>query len=447
MPAEAPTAPPAAAAAPSSQPAQAAQTTINVSTMPKGDPTVTPPKPGSARSRLSESLHKQFGGESPASPAKPAPDQPASKPGERPTPPARTPEGGAEDRAVPPSSDKPADTTATPPATAKPTTEPDGDKKQRISPWKLVDQYKERATKAESRVLELEKAQLTPEQAKARDTELATLRQQNQAMQEDLRYVRAEKYDPEIVKADSEYQSAYKRAISELSEITFKDPATQQDRALTAGDLDELISLNLARAREVADQLFGPFADDVMAHRKEVKRLFEARAAKLEEIKKTGAERDKKRMEQFQAVTKQTADFIKTNYEQAIKEAMEHPEVGQFFKQRDGDTEWNSRLEKGFKFVDEALSANAMLPSLTPEQRKEVVRKHAALRNRAASWGALRFDNGRLKTRVQELEAKLKEYEEAEPTTDGRTTPSTPKEAPKGMAGLRQSLRKIAKSV
>lgn len=442
--AEPPAAPPAAAsppAAPSSQPAIAARTTINVSELPKEAAPVAPPKPGSARERMGKSLRAKFGGEAEAE-APPAPvtppkteSPPRPKEAESAKHEAETDRvAGAED-APAPAADAPAADTATATVDAK---------GKRVSPWKLVDQFKERATKAEARALELEKQVLPEEQRKAQSQELETLRSQVKAMADELRFHNAEQYDPDIKKADAEYQESWKRAMSELGEITLTDPETRQPRAVTSADLLELVNMPLGKAREVADAVFGNFADDVMAHRKEIRRLFEAKGAKLEELKKTGAERERQRAEQYQAQTKQLADFVKTTYEKAVSEALADEKHGHYFKPREGDKEWNDRIEAGFKLVDRAYSENAMDPRLTPEQRTERIRRHAAVRNRAASWGALRYQNERLTKQIEALEAELKSYKTSQPPAGGRTAPAT-KEAPRGMAGLRASLQEIAK--
>ena len=432
MPAvEAPPAP--APAAPASQPAAAARTTVNVSALPKPTEPIAPAKPGSARSRLSEAMHKKFGGEeSPAPKPAATPKEepaPAERPGEE-TPAPETPAAEAgEDK-------KPA------PAPAA-----EEGKGKKVSPWKLVDQFKERATKAEQRALELEKSVVPEAKLKELHTKMQDYEKRIQEMTEDLRFHNAEKYDPDIKKLDADQTATWNRAMKELGEITLKDPQTEQQRAVTADDLLELVKLPLGRAREISDEVFGKFSDDVMAHRKAIRELFDQRTAKLEELKKTGATRDQERQQKFQQGREQLQQFTKTTYEKANAEAATDPKHGHFFRPRDGETdadkEWNARLEKGFKLVDEAYNANSMDPRLTPEQRAEVIRKHAAVRNRAASWGAVRYENERLKKQVEKLQSDLKAYQTTTPAAGGRGGPA-PKEELHGMAGLRADLRKIA---
>ncbi len=441
----APAAPPASAgnavivpAAPQ-KPLPAPTTTINVSQLPKGDP--SPIRSNPSLDRMRKDLRQKFGGETVESPG--APPSPVPKP---------SPNPDVETEDVPPSSESAetpevgspnSEPASSPPADQTPTTGKDGKK---ISPWKLVDQFKARATAAEARALELEK-QVFPEAKRKELTEsLDGYKKRVEEMEGELRYHNAEKYDPDIKAAHSAYETAWKRALSELSEITITDPNTQTTRAVTDQDLMELVNLPLGKAREIADQYFGVFADDVMAHRKEIRNLFESKSAKLKELKETGGKRDQERQTQYQAQMEGIQKQVKEIYEQANQEAVSHEKFGVYFKEREGDTEWNSRLTKGFEMVDKAFAENSMDPRLTPEQRAAIVKRHAAVRNRAASWGALRHQNEQLTAKIAALEKDLAGYSQSTPPAGGSNgnTPSSPL---KGMAAIRAGLQRIGKPV
>ena len=81
----------------------------------------------------------------------------------------------------------------------------------------------------------------------------------------------------------------------------------------------------------------------------------------------------------------------------------------------EGDEEANTRLKKGFEIADRAFSVNPLDPKLTPEQRQEVVRLHSAVRNRAAAFGKLVYQNEKLAAKAAELEAELAKYKNAQP--------------------------------
>lgn len=312
-----------------------------------------------------------------------------------------------------------------------------------------MDQFKERATQAEAKIVELEK-QLGPEsERQASAQKLQSLEQKVKEMTDDLRFYNAEKYDPDIIKANSDYIAAWKKAVKELSEITVTDPATGQPRAANADDLAELMHMSLGQARKVAEEAFGSFADDVMAHRKSIRDLLDAKAEKLEELKKTGAERDQQRETQARTQQEALQKFVAETYTKANADAAAHEKHGVYFRPREGNTDadkaWNQALEKGYKLVDEALSQNPTSPNLSPNQRAEIIYKHAAIRNRAASWGPLRVENQRLLGVISGLEKELKAFRESQPTTAGRAAQPAPAKV-SGMAGLRSELEKIAKS-
>lgn len=431
--------------------AQAAQRTISVSALPKPAEPMKPPKPGSARAKFFDDMQKQFGGQSPTPEAPPAkaPGKPAAKP------PAASPtaeamdsktEGGDTEHLPSPESKTggeavPDQPPAEPAPPVAPAAEPDKGKK--LSPWKLVDQFKERALKAEARAIELEKMVVPEEQRKVSETQLQELQGKVKEMTDELRFYRAEKYDPDVIKAKEDYKRALTRAINEFKQVSVTDPATQQPRAVTADDLAELAFMPLSQAQAVAKDVFGDLAPYVMDHRQEIRRLWDSYNAVLEDLKKNGATREQQRTEAGQKAMQEMASFIEQSYQRVNQEVTADPKHGHYFKPREGDTEWNSRLDKGFKLVDEAFKQNAFAPELSKEQRLEIVRKHAAVRNRAAAFGPLRHENDQLRKQVAKLQSELKEFKDTTPAPAGRSAEAPP-ERPRGMAGLYSDLRKIA---
>jgi hypothetical protein len=445
MPAiETPPEPAAPAVAPKPSVAeQAAKVTINVSSLPKDPVPSKPPKAGSAKAKMFDDMQKKFGGESVPSAAKPTVPSRAEKASvASPAAEAETPgttEGG--ESTPPPSTEA---TQTQPEATVTPSPAPaEGEKGKKVSPWKLVDQFKERASSAEAKIIELEKQVGSEEQRKAASTKLQELESQVKTMSEDLRYYEAEKYDPDVKKAKEDYNRAFNRAMKELKSVVIIDPTTQQPRAITVNDLAELAFMDLGQATQVAKDAFGDLAPYVMDHRNEIRRLWDTQEEVKETLKKTGSVREQQRMEAAQKYTKALSDFVTQTYEKANAEAAADPKHGHYFKPREGDADWNTRLEKGFKLVDEAFTANAHDPKLTSEQRAEVIRKHAAVRNRAAAFGPLRHKVEKLEEQLKEALSELEEFKSTTPTPGGRVAVPVV-EKKKGMAGLRDELQKIA---
>jgi hypothetical protein len=396
-------APPAAPAAPAPP---AARPTINVSSLPVTGH-VEEVKPGSARAGLRAGLAKLAGVETqtpPATPAKPA-DSPA---------PAVPPETG--DRpGDPPPAEAPAAGDAPPSPAAQPSDRPKG----KANPWKLVDEFKAKAVAAEQRALELEKQLLPEPERKAQAERLTRAEARAKELEDEIRYVRYEKSPEFQEKYQKPYQEAWARALNELGELTVTDPGTQQARPIQAGDILDLVNMSLPDARAKAVERFGDFADDVMAHRKEIKKLFEQQAAALTEARTKGAEREQQLKQQVQEAQGQLEKFVRETWEGAQNEILNDPDIGPLFKQDPADPKWNSLLESGYKLVDDAYRADPRDPKLSPEERKLAVRRHAAVRNRAAAWGPLRHKVNTLTAKLAAIEKELAQYKSSTPPAGG----------------------------
>lgn len=410
MPAET-IAPPAAPAAPAAAPSPAPVPSTSappIHVVPTSTATAAPaPKPGSARERLFNELRKKAGAE-PGTAAEPEEQINADL------------EQGA--------------------APAVP------DKKPKINPWKLLDEYKEARKKAEAEVAELRK--LVPNEKDRRD-ELERLKQYEaraKELEEEIRYVNYTKHPEFQEKYQKPYEKAWATAMEDLKELTVTDPETDETRPIQPQDILDLVNMPLGKARELANTVFGDFADDVMAHRKEIRSLFDRQAEALNEVKKAGDIRDRERRELFQRQATEFNKFVSEVWKQANEEALKHEQFGKLFQPEEGDDEGNERLKKGFELVDKAFAENPADPNLTTEQRVAVIKRHAAVRNRAAAFGRLRYQNEKLSKRVSDLEAKLKQYESSTPSPSSSNAPMTAT-LPSGSAraAMMAELHKLAK--
>lgn len=316
---------------------------------------------------------------------------------------------------------------------------------KKVSPWKLVDQFKQRLAQTEKELADT-KASIVPEAERKQFTDRLDRAEKRAAeLEDEMRFVNYAKSKEFQEKHQAPYEGAWKRAMSELSEIAIEDPQTHQRRAVTSNDLMELVNLPLGKAREIAQAVFGDFANDVLAHRKEIKTLFESQNAALEEAKTKGAEREQLRKEQYfklhGAVSQQTREI----WDKVNTTLLEDPAVGSLFKHRESDDDWNQRLTKGFELVDKAFSENPMDPRMSQEQRTAVVKRHAAVRNRAAGWGALKVENDKLRKQLSELEGDLKKYKESTPQGGGTQPASTSNSNGNARDSMIARIQKIAR--
>jgi hypothetical protein len=286
------------------------------------------------------------------------------------------------------------------------------EKGKKVSAWRLVDEWKKKAANLE-RELAAIKGKAIPEADSKQLTERLTQTEAKLKEYEDeIRHVNYQKSPEFLEKYQKPYEMAFKRAVAELSEVPVTDAAGAQ-RPASAEDMLALVSLPLGRAREVANQMFGDFADDAMTHRKEIKSLFEQRQAAIEDAKTHSAEREKQRTEQS---TKQQSEV--------------------------------QRLAKAFELVDKAFNdPSPRDPKLSPEDREKIVKRHAAVRARAAGWGALRYENETLRNKLNEVQKALSEYKSTEPgSAGGSRSQAKPKTEPSDAWGkVKEGLRKYAK--
>ncbi len=416
---------PAAAAPKAAAPAlpNAPKVEIPVSQM-KPKENQPPPKKGSARERLMQDLEKKA----------------VQEPGTERKPPAEVKE--TDDVQDPDQKAKnelersPEKSGDTPPEEI----EKAGDKaKTKVNPWKLVEEHKEARAKAEAKILELEKRAIPEEKWKEKESEVERIRKQNEELEQEIKFVNYSKSAEFQEKYQKPYVQAWENAMSEVSELIVGDGSDQ--RPMNAQDLLDIVNMPLGKAIEYADENFGESAASVvLAHRKEIKKLFDEQSNALERAKKDGVDRDTS----MSNSRKEMGSKILETWSKANDEIAADPKYGKFFTPVEGDENINQRLAKGFQLADRAFNENPTNPKLTPEERASVVKRHAAVRNRAAAFGRLVYENGIKEARIAELEKIVAEYKGSEPDTTG----SKPELRPQGkatMTGVLEELRKRAK--
>ena len=403
---------------------------IKVSSLtPPGTP-AAPPKPGSARDRIAKDMQSFVD-------KKATPETPPAKPGEKPASQPPTP------------GEKPQETPASSPGTPAASDAKDG-KDGKVSPWKLLDQEREAHKKAQAAITELNKRAVSESDWKSYQEKQTALEKRNKDLEDEIRYVSYSKSTEFQEKFEKPYQDAWKRAMGELGELTMDD-GNGNGRPLGAKDILSLVNMPLQKAREAAEQLFGPLANDVMQHRNEIRRLFNEQSNALQKAREEGEGRQKQMTEQAQRQHKEVEESVKQTWASANESLLKDAKHSKHFMPVEGDQEGNQRLAKGFELADRAFSENPFAPGLTKEQRQSIVERHAAVRNRCAAFGRLTYQLEKTNSRIAELESELKSYKDAEPGTvdpakKGTEQPSAavPQSARQRMFG---ELTKIGKPV
>lgn len=344
---------------------------------------------------------------------------------------------------TPPAQVEPAAAETPAPAAETVTPTPKEGKGEKVNPWKLVENYKQKLSEAEKQIADARTGSLAEQERQALTKRAADAEARIKQFEDDLAFTNYQKSEEFQKKHQQPYEAAWKRAMAELSEIEVEDDSGQP-RPATANDMLELVNLPLQKARERAEALFGDFAEDAMAHRKEIRRLFDEQTAALEDARKNSATRAKQMAEQHQAEAKALGESIRKTWDSANSELKTDQELARFFNEREGDEEFNSRLKKGFELADQAFSENPLKPGLKPEERQAIVRRHAAVRNRAAAFGAMRHTITQLESKVSALEKELAQFKESEPGQGDGQTHAAPQVPASAMDRMRQELRKKA---
>ncbi len=305
--------------------------------------------------------------------------------------------------------------------TEAPETETEGKPadKAKVKPWKLVEEWKSKYAEVEKQLLETKK--LIPDEV-GRKTEIERLtsaEKRAQELEQEIRYVNYSKSQEFQEKYQKPYEEAWTRAMTEMSELEVVDPESGAGRKVSPSDLLELVNAPLIKAKQAAVEKFGDFADEVMAHRKEVRRLFQEQSDALKRVRAEGSEREKTIQSQTQTILTELQTFAKSAWEKAQEASLADPENGAFFKPVEGDEERNNLLQKGYEFVDTSTQENPMDPRLTPDQRATIVKKHVAVRNRAAAYGVIKHEFKKLAAKHAAAMKKLQQYESSTPTTQG----------------------------
>lgn len=405
-------------------PAPTSELHVTPATVDSG-PKAPPPEKGSARENFNKRLRAKAGPRFYEQKEESPPQSPPAVPAEKPEPTGQ----GAE--VTPPPAPEPKSETPKP-----------EDKKTKTNPWKLVDEYKARATKAEGELVEARKGGLNPQERKTFEEQITNLRKQNDELENEIRFTNYSKSTEFKAKFQEPYEKAWFRAVKELSQIPVTEPGGTKRKA-TVQDLSALVNMDLESARNLADDAFGKFADDVMGYRKEILALHEAQEAALKEAKDKGTIRDKERMEQYQRFKTETSAMITSTW-QSSNESFLNSEEGAQFKPIEGDEEGNQRLAKGFELVDKAYAENATDPNLTPEQRAAIIRRHAAVRLRAAGYGRLKYQLSKEKAEHAKTKEKLAKFESTVPSTGGTIPQNGNAQPSSARAALSARLHKLA---
>lgn len=438
-PAPAPAKPAAAPAAPSPNVGSAvpsSQGEIKVSQMSQQTP-ATPPA-GSAKSKMFEALRGKAKNmdSSQGAGAPSAPElKPANVPGSQEGDPGISPE----DNSGISQEGEPA-TAPVDPKTGKPV------EKKKVNPWNLLKEREATLAQKEKEIADVKKLLIDPEVRKTEAEKWAAIEKRNQELEDHIKFVEYSKSKEYQEKYEKPYEDGWARVMSELKDVSISDPQSGDDRLVSPNDILQLVNMPLNKATELAKEIYGDMYPTILGFRSELRNLFQAKSQALEKARTEGAAKMKADAEMSSTKHAELQKFVSTEFQEAHKQVTEDPVVANYFKPVDGNDEINQSLEKGFKFFDDVMSKNPFDPNLSEEDRKKVVKMHAAVRARAAGFGRIRKELEAERAAHEETKKKLKEFESSEPDTSSGGGGSGPELGTgRKIDSMFQSLRKIAK--
>lgn len=304
---------------------------------------------------------------------------------------------------------------------------------QPLEPAALRKAYDE--TKGKVATLEKELADLKakpaedPEKKKLGET-LAERDKRLAALEEEMRYTNYEKSQDYQDKYWKPFESAYNAGRQKAAALKAVNADTGETRQGAAEDFDTLMKItDDDAAADKAYELFGQKAPMVLWHREKVQDLNGQRVNALDTFRKEGTARDQQRAEQHSQSQKQLA----SQWEAETKGAVE--KYPQWFKPVEGDAEDAKFLGRGMELADAAFNGGVIRDAETGQFKKlgadELMKLHAAMRNKAGAFDALVHRLGKATKELKAAQTRLKEFEKSEPGAgDGRgarrgTSPTT----------------------
>lgn len=317
--------------------------------------------------------------------------------------------------------------------------------KPKVNAWKLVKEYKAKAKELESQILEAKKLIKDEATVKLEAERLTKAEQRAKDFEDEIRRVNYQKHPEFQEKYEKPYINAVKKAMTSLSGITADtDTGT---REITVQDVMDLVNAPTMRAAsDRAKELFGEYSGDVMLQRNSIREAWDARVEALGRVDQEAREFEQRTIQQQQERMQGISTFAQEQWSKMIESSQADPENGEFFKPADGDEERNGLLTKGYELVDTGARENPLNPELSPEQRASVLKKHVAIRNRAAAYGVVKLLLKKARAEADELKSKLAQYEQSVPTTGGTAPTSTATSAPaRATDQVFAELRRLAK--
>jgi hypothetical protein len=281
-----------------------------------------------------------------------------------------------------------------------------------------------------AKVAELERAKSegtrkeVEEATKALKAEMDSIRKNAEELDTEVRYLNYTRSGEYKQKYETPLREAWQTALGDIEGIRVTD-ADGTERDANHQDIMALLNVPVAKAAIIAQETFGPAAPEIMAHRRRLIELTQARDKSISEWKEKGAQREiesKKQLEGRQTRSRELFESQFADYEKTH---------AQLFGREEGDEDGNKLLDESDRLVRIALKGEGIDADMGYDDKVDLITKaQAQVALRARAYGRERLRVIRLQQKVAELEKKFGKVRLSEPG-QGEGTSTATRVAPK----------------
>lgn len=276
-----------------------------------------------------------------------------------------------------------------------------------------------------SKVAELERARSEgtkkeiEEATKALKAEMDSIRKNAEELDTEVRYLNYTRSGEYKQKYEAPLREAWQTALGDIEGIRVTD-ADGTERDASHEDIMAILNVPVAKAAIIAQEMFGAAAPEIMAHRRRILELTQARDKSIAEWKEKGSQREveqKKQLESRQSRSRELFDSQFTEFERSHN---------QLFGREDGDEEGNKLLDESDRLIKIALKGEGIDADMGYDDKVDLITKaQAQVALRARAYGRERLRVIRLQQKVAELEKKVGKVRSSEPGQGEGTSTAT----------------------
>ena len=281
-----------------------------------------------------------------------------------------------------------------------------------------------------AKVSELERARSegtrkeVEEATKSLKAEMDSIRKNAEELDTEVRYLNYTRSGEYKQKYETPLREAWQTALGDIDGIRVTD-ADGTERDASHHDIMAILNVPVAKAAIIAQETFGPAAPEIMAHRRRLLELTQARDKSISEWKEKGAQREVERSKQVEGRQSRSRELFESQFSDYEKS---HP---QLFGREDGDDDGNKLLDESDRLIRIALKGEGVDADMGYEDKVDLITKaQAQVALRARAYGRERLRVIRLQQKVAELEKKVGKVRSSEPG-QGEGTSTATRIAPK----------------